>query len=636
MYYYEVLVANKYAKHAYVYSSEEVLTYGTVIELRFGKQRAYGVVVKILHNPAVEKNTVKSIDRIFPYIIPETMVSFLSAAAEYNVLSVGSVLEMALPTAALKPKTLGKLDTKLDAKTKLQSEITELTLSSDQVQCVDQIKAMQHGTMLLEGVTGSGKTIVALQGIINRAKKGKVLIIVPEIALSKNWVDSLSKHFDMPAFVYHHKITAAKKRDLFAWAVSDATGLIIGARSALFLPYCNLQAIVIDEEHAVAHKQENYPRYNARDMSILKAHHEKIPCVLLSATPSLEVQYNIAQGKYQHAQLDRTPKHGLAEFAFVKQEKMQILAPKIIELMAETFKNKMQVLLFLNRKGYAPYCMCNLCYKTIKCHGCDLPMIFYANHQVVCHKCGVSKRLPVACPSCSQNTTWKFHGVGVEKLQEFIEPLFPEQKFCIVTSDTKEIDQHIDDFNSKKIDCLIATQVLAHGHDFKNIALAVIVDADMGLNSPDFRASEKMFQLWQQMRGRSGRHEHPGKLLIQSENEDNRFFKLFKSTDPSNELMAERRASHFPPFTRCAFIILKSRNYNNTNQLLQNLRLEIHGAEIYGPRFVGKQNNIYEWRFLLKIARDRVPHVIIQAVASKLPKIKGLTLEFDVDPYSFV
>lgn|GEM_PF-1838461 len=689
----------------------------------------------------LEKNfQIKSILEVFPYNFSQIFVDFIIAVAEYNLANIGAILEMSfgsylgnlsknlpfLPYNLEKDGQLVGLDEVFEKNAKYKSIFTKVTsysqpfkpkkfivLTQDQAQCSQKISeaisAKKSKTIFVNGVTGSGKTIVTLEGIANVLENGreidlngsqgvncdsdvqgygnknnpielnknhlklpnscdfsseiiqskvatqsmksagKILIITPEISLGKMWKTLIRRRFGRESYFFHYKMGENYKYNVFDWVNSEASGVLIGARSALFLPYKNLRAIIIDEEHSSSLKQDRYPYYQARDMAILRAHMEGIPCILLSATPSLETKYNVTNGKYEQVDILRTPAKGLAKFAFVQQEKAQILAPDIIKAIEAAFQARQQVLLFLNRKGYAPYCTCQNCGNLLKCLGCDLPKIFYSNNYVVCHKCGISEVLPKVCKVCGQSTIWKFYGIGVEKLKEFVESRFPGRVFKVVTSDTKEIDEYLEEIENKAIDGLIATQVLVQGHDFKNISLVVVVDADMGLNSPDFRSTERVFQLWQQIRGRSGRHECEGKFMIQGASSQNRFVELFGDENVYESLMADRKEGNWPPFTRCAFVIIKSKDNDLIKKFCSNAvfdRLK-NGQEIelFGPLYIGKERFVSEWRFLIKIPKFRKLPELMSAIMADLEVIRkrmkaqnrkcDLKLEYEVDPYSF-
>lgn len=691
MYFYEVLVANKYATSKYTYSSSEIIEQNSLVIVEFGKSRCFGVSVGVLDS---QENTakIKQIERVFHYSFSSIFIDFIKNVASYNLSSIGSILEMSfggylqnlekdlpfLPYQIEKDGCLVSLEEVFTKNIKYKTIVNSVNayqkpfvedkfieLTSDQAFCAEKInQAIETGlgkTLFVNGITGSGKTIVTLEGIasiLNQSDQagGKILIITPEISLGKMWRSIIGRRFGRESYFFHYKMSDNYKYNVFNWVNSDESGIIIGARSALFLPYKNLRAIIIDEEHSTSLKQDRYPYYHARDMAILRAHLEKIPCILLSATPSLETKYNVKIGKCEQLDILRTPSKGLAKFKFVKQEKLQILAPETIKAINEAFASNQQVLLFLNRKGYAPYCICNNCGNLLKCFGCDLPKIFYSNSYVMCHKCGVNEILPHKCKSCGQSTTWKFYGVGVEKLKEFVDDIFPKRIFKIVTSDTKEIDEYLDDIENKRIDGLIATQVLAQGHDFKNISLVVVVDADMGLNSPDFRSTERVLQLWQQIRGRSGRHECEGKFIIQGVSNDNKFIELFGTENAYENLMQERMEGNWPPFTRCAFIIMKSKDQcaikdfcaNEVFEKIKSMETET-GVELFGPLYIGKERFVFEWRFLVKVSKNRKINEVMLKIIEELAQINksikaqmkkqgkkwDLQLEYEIDPYSF-
>lgn len=673
LYYYKILVGSLYASVEYIYSSSCPLKIGQIVEVEYGKKLAYGVcsaqVQDNFEDDVEKKYVVKSILKVFDYVIDPHVLKFTLQFGQYNLVSIGSIIQLILPveikSSALhllyeddgKIITLAQLLKKRCKRSAIEKmkvafnevinyEAHDLQLTSDQEQAVEKIAKLSN-VGVLSGSTGSGKTIVALKGAIENIKGylsagAKILILTPEVSLGKNWGEVILKHFGQYTCFYNYQVSDAYKESVFAWAMSNQPGIIIGARSALFLPYKNLRMIIIDEEHSSSLKQERYPRYHARDMAILRCNIERIPCLLLSATPSLETQYNIELGKYTSIQLSRTPLHGKAEYQFVQAEKSRLLASPIIDAMSYAFENRQQVLLFLNRRGYAPYCLCSSCNNVLNCKGCDVPMIFYNNHSLTCHKCEYKSTLPVVCPNCRANTTWKFYGIGIERLLEFVQKEFPNKAIEAVTSKTKELDEYINGLNTGKIDCLIATQVLAQGHDFKNISLVVIVDGDMGLNSPDFRSTERMYQLWSQLRGRSARHATAGKFIVQAVSEGNRFLSIFNSDDVYNLLLEERKHHKWPPFARCAFIIIKSKNYKQAQLYFELPEFEElkkhaqkHNIEFYGPLHIGKQNFINEWRFLVKVERTKRIDFAMRSIIDLLPKMKQIKVEFEVDPYTF-
>ena len=276
------------------------------------------------------------------------------------------------------------------------------------------------------------------------------------------------------------------------------------------------------------------------------------------------------------------------------------------------------------------------------CFGCEVPYVFYSQGYLMCNKCEKKAEIPSVCPSCKQNTIWKKYGIGIEKLEDYLRQLFPKYKFKSISSDTKEILEYLEELNENKINGLIATQVLAQGHDFKNISLAVAIDADMGLNSPDFRAKEKIYQLWQQIKGRSGRHNTQGKMILQTNHDQNRFISLLKSENPVEKLLDERKEENWPPYSRCAAIIVRSRNKVKVemdlfhSQEIKALKNNTNpNFEIYGPLFICKNKYIYEWRFLIKAPKNQAINEIVKNIMKDLPKLRDIEIEAEIDPYSF-
>ncbi len=655
LYFYNILVGNKNATRPYTYSSNQPLAIFQIVRIPFGTRSALGFVLDLAESNDSIK--IKSIIEAFDYLLESNFVSFLEQFADYNFVSIGSAIELALPNACFANPPLPLIFEKdnawvtldqlkgMKSNTIIKLPIFEgkyiekelFKLDEDQIDAVERLKKNTSVT-LLEGVTGSGKTIVALESLSNL--NGKVLIITPEISLGRSWANTIKARFGAPTFFYHHKISPIYKSSFFKWINSEDSGFIVAARSALLLPYKNLSAIIIDEEHSLSLKQDVYPRYHARDMAILRCSIQKIKCLLMSATPSLESCYNYQRNKYDYVKLRRQPRFGTPQLQVIKQERLEILACDIIKEIELCFSRNEQVLLFLNRKGYAPSCVCSNCWCNIRCVGCEVPKIFYSDHSIICHKCGNKDSLPTICPMCKTTTIWRKYGVGIEKLEEYVKNLFPSKAWASICSDTKDIDGLIGELNIGKIDGLIATQVLAQGHDFKRIALVVIVDADTGLNSPDFRIQEKMLQLWKQIRGRSGRHDLMGKIIIQTNDENNKFIQLFNEEDYVSKLMLERKEENWPPFSRCAALIFSAKQKNialnyfsssTFNALRSNSEFEI-----YGPLYFGRYKFIYEWRFLIKINRNKKFNKIIQEIINSLHKEKGLTFDIEIDPYSFI
>lgn len=613
MFFFEVYVVHSYCYKKYTYSSKVEYPFFSLVTVVFGNKKCFGVVL----NKTAPILNAKEILKWHNFIISGDFFNFIMHCSKYYFLSIGSVLELCFPSIAFQkslPIVLeyeNKNTSLLDLLNKIPlKEIKKLSLGGlfiknkdtcfeldeDQQNAVEFIKKSSK-PCLLEGVTGSGKTIVALKAIKNFKKK--ILILVPEINLSNNWVENIKKHLSIIPFIYHSQVSKAFKKSFFNWAISDEPGIIVGTRSALMIPYKNLDFIIVDEEHSASYRQDYYPYYGARDMAILLGTMCDIKVLLMSATPSLETVCNIYKQKYSHVKLLREPKHGLAKIEYIKGKSNQILSSELMNRVSQAFEKEQQVLFFLNRKGYVPYCTCNQCRTTLKCKNCETALTLYLDYKVLCHKCNQSFFLPKICSSCKMITTWSFWGLGVQKLDEFLKRTFPKKQFTVVTCDSEDISEQLKEIEENKVNGIISTQILAQGYDFKNIGLVVIVDADMGLSSVDFRSMERIYQLWQQLRGRSGRHEIQGSMILQYFKEDNKFLEVFQKKEIVKFLLEDRFKNRWPPFYKCAFIKFKDKNKEKLEQIVSNI--PINHEEVFGPMFFELKNKVYEFRFLIRV-----------------------------------
>ncbi|WP_342261719.1 replication restart helicase PriA [Alphaproteobacteria bacterium endosymbiont of Tiliacea citrago] len=645
MFFFNVYAANSFCSKPYIYAYSEDLEKNTVVSISFGTKTCFGVII----SKSTEIPNYKTIIKAYKFILKSTFFSYLLNFASYYYLNIGAVLELVFPSIAfqkgypilleyneknyalyqiLKILPLKKIKElkKITCQENIKNIGTtiDIKLSEDQKKAVLFIKNSKK-TCLLEGVTGSGKTIVALKSIKDFSKK--ILILVPEINLAYNWVKTIEETFNIIPFVYNSKISKSFKKSFYNWAISDDPGIIIGTRSALMIPYSNLDYIIIDEEHSTSYRQDVYPYYNARDMAILLSKNLQIQTLLLSATPSLETIYNIKANKYDHIKLIREPKHGLAKISYIKGNANEILSAEILSKVKKTFEKNQQVLFFLNRKGYSPYCYCNKCKNILMCKDCESALTFYLGYKIICHKCNKKNYLPKTCPDCNQSTTWSFWGLGVQKLNEFLLSIFPNNVFSVITCDSEDISEQLNNIYENKINGIIATQILAQGYDFKNIALVIVVDADMGLVSTDFRAMEKIYQLWQQIRGRSGRHDIQGEMILQNFKKENRFLELFKKNNVISYLLEDRYKFDWPPFSKTAFLKFKGKNREKLEKFVDSL--QFNNPKILGPMFFGLQNKIFEFRFLVKAKN----HLEIKEIINPIYKKFKTKIEIEIDPY---
>jgi primosomal protein N' (replication factor Y) len=434
--------------------------------------------------------------------------------------------------------------------------------------------------------------------------------------------------------------------------------VIVGARSALFLPFHDLGLIIVDEEHESAFKQEDGVIYQARDMAVVRGHLAKIPVILASATPSLETVVNVDQGRYRSLHLP--DRHGGAELPPVtlidlrrdKPERQQWLSPTLIHAVHETIAGEGQALLFLNRRGYAPLTICRDCGHRMQCPQCTAWLVEHRySARLQCHHCGYQTQMPPACPSCQHTGTFAACGPGVERLAEEAALLFPNLRRLIITSDTvggpKKATELIRMVTEREVDLIIGTQIIAKGHHFPHLTLVGVIDADLGLSGGDLRAAERTYQLLHQVAGRAGRAEKPGRVLIQSYDPDRPVMQALKDHDQPRFLKLEeedRREAGMPPFGRLAALIVSGRNEAAVDNQVRMLAAAIPrgdkaaGISVLGPAPapLAMLRGRHRRRFLIKCRRDVPPQPFIRAWLHGLKWPGDLRLQIDIDPYSFL
>ncbi|MGB2891857.1 MAG: primosomal protein N', partial [Albidovulum sp.] len=450
-------------------------------------------------------------------------------------------------------------------------------LAEDQAQAAATLRAAvrggRYGTTLLKGVTGSGKTEVYLEAVAECLRTGRqALVLLPEIALTAEFLTRVEERFGAMPGEWHSGVTQTERRRLWRMAGEVGVGLVVGARSALFLPFRDLGLIVVDEEHDTSYKQEDGVLYNARDMAVLRASLTDAQVVLASATPCLETWANAEAGKY--ARLDLTSRFGTADLPEMRAidmraERMEAsrwIGPTLVQVVRDRLNRGEQSLLFLNRRGYAPVTICRACGHQIGCDHCDARMVEHRfQKRLVCHQCGESKPMPAACPSCHAEGRLAPVGPGVERLAEEVAERFPEARVAVLSSDlfgtARALKEKIAEIAAGGADIIIGTQLVAKGHNFPLLTLVGVIDADLGLQGSDLRAAERTFQLMRQVSGRAGRGERPGVALLQTCQPEHAVIRAILSGDEEafwRAEAAERQAAGMPPFGRLAGIILSS------------------------------------------------------------------------------
>jgi primosomal protein N' (replication factor Y) len=519
------------------------------------------------------------------------------------------------------------------------------------------LRAGGYGTTLLRGVTGSGKTEVYLEAVAECLRQGRqALVLLPEIALTAEFLTRVEARFGTRPAEWHSGVTMAERRRLWKMAGQGGVQMVVGARSALFLPFRDLGLIVVDEEHDGAYKQEDGVLYHARDMAVLRASICGARAVLASATPSLESWANAEAGKY--ARLDLASRFGVAvmpEIAAIDLRAEAVpagrgVSPTLRRAVAERLAAGEQAMLFLNRRGYAPVTVCRACGHQIGCEQCDARMVEHRFHnRLVCHQCGESAPMPVVCPSCGVEGRMAPVGPGVERLAEEAAALFPEARIAVLSSDlfasARALKERIEAIAGGDADIIIGTQLVAKGHNFPLLTLVGVIDADLGLQGSDLRAAEHTFQLMRQVAGRAGRAERPGRALLQTHQPEHPVIRAILGGDEEGFWRAEareRQAAGVPPYGRMAGIILSSPDMKAAFDLGGWLArndgpLRAAGAEVFGPAPapIARIRGRHRVRLLVKAPRGAALQAALTQWLAPVKLPARMRLAVDIDPQSF-
>jgi primosomal protein N' (replication factor Y) len=555
-------------------------------------------------------------------------------------------------------------------------------LSADQGGAADRLRrAVGEGfsAILLDGVTGSGKTEVYFEALAETLRRGRqALVLLPEIALAAQWPDRFAARFGVEPVQWHSQMGQAARRKTWRAVALGRAPVVVGARSALFLPFPDLGLIVVDEEHDQAFKQEDGVTYNARDMAVVRGHLGGFPVVLASATPSLETVENARQGRYQHIELPS--RHGGAtlpsidlvdlrkdepqkwrpaptvapdsEGAVVKREeplRMGWLSPPLVQATRETLAAGEQVLLYLNRRGYAPLTLCRKCGHRLQCPRCTAWLVEHRRTgRLRCHHCDFQMPLPTACPACEAPDSLAPCGPGVERLAEEALFRFPEARLDIAASDTvpgpREARALAERVRDGTVNLIVGTQIMAKGHHFPGLTLVGVVDGDLGLSGGDLRAAERTHQLLHQVAGRAGRAERPGRVLIQTADPAHPVMEALASGDAARFLeteRAEREAFHWPPFGRLIALIVSSQDgpaAQATARALGRTAPLVQGVEVLGPAPapLALLRGRHRHRLLLKAEKGTRAQVLVVEWLARTPIPSNVKVQVDVDPLSFL
>ncbi len=522
----------------------------------------------------------------------------------------------------------------------------------------------KESTTLLNGVTGSGKTEVyfeVIKHILQNDPDAQILIMLPEIILTSQAEQRFTSYFGVPPIKWHSDLSKKEKRKNWQSISENLSKIVISTRSGLFLPFKNLKLIIVDEEHDFSYKQEDQVNYHGRDMAILKAHLLKIPVILASATPSLETIMNVKQKKYEEVILkSRYKEIQMPQIIMIDNRNLgkaknsySWLSPVFKKMMLEILSQDQQIMIFLNRRGYAPLTICNSCGFRYMCPNCSAWLVEHKNvGKMLCHHCDFSSIKEEKCSKCDAEDSFISCGPGVERINEEVVNFLKEQnlsaEIVLLTKDStpnvQESAKLINKIIRNEVKIIIGTQIIAKGHDFPNLKLVGVVDADLGLNGGDLRASEKTYQLLSQVSGRPGRHGEQGRVVLQSFNPENPVMKALSSGQQNDFIEAEinaRKSSKMPPFGSLASIVISSINeaelVDFAKYLVKKAPL-VKDIEIFGPApaIIFKLRNRLRYRILVKSHKksNLQPYLKKWFAQIKLPK--NIRMKLDIDPYSFM
>ncbi len=585
-----------------------------------------------------------------PYTLQEIMVGAGVGASVVKTLCNAGVL---LPLSREAKKDFPKP----------QSDFAKVCLTAEQQAAADVLCAgigKGFKATLLDGITGSGKTEVYFEAVAKVLEAGQqVLIMVPEISLTTQWLNRFAKRFGAVPAKWHSALGGRERSDTWQ-AVADGTAqVVVGARSALFLPFRNLGLIVVDESHDASYKQEDVVNYQGRDMAVVRAKFEEIPIILSTATPDLETVCNVESGKYDAVCLKSRyaaavlPEINVIDLKKNKPQKgewgVSWISPVLAEALQDKLDKKEQSVLFLNRRGYAPLLICRDCGYRMACPNCTAWLTEHKKTKsLICHHCGYSTSIPKVCPDCGSEDGLTACGPGVERIAEEVKWRFPEARTRILSSDITsslaEVSSVIREMEEGKVDILIGTQILAKGHHFPSLTLVGIVDADLGLLGSDLRASERTFQLLSQVSGRAGRGEKKGVVYLQSLYPDNAVLKALVSGNREEFMDLEkqsRKILKLPPFGKLAAVIVSGANQEQTEKTAIRLgqcapQTDFISTLGPAPAPIAVLRNKYRYRLLLKTVKNIQIQQVLKEWLRQVDIPANVRVEADIDPYSFM
>jgi len=653
LHYYNILITKPFNR-PFTYGSEHVLNIGDLVMVNFNHREIIGVVESRVEQVDIDKAKIKPILEVLEFKIPPHYMQFLKFCSQYNMVEMGSFLKMMLSHAeVLKKFEKYVLDDIVmdDIKKSLASLNDEQNTIYHSIS--EQIN--KFSVSVLQGVTGSGKTEVYLNLAAEIIKNGgQVLILLPEIALGSQLIERYEERLGIKPLIWNSKEGNKSKKITWYNSVIKNYPLIVGARSALFVPMKNLKMIIIDEEHDQSFKQEEGVHYNARDMAVLLAKLLEIPLLLASATPSIETIFNAKNGKYDLYEIKS--RYGNATLPDIKiidtsKEKLDsgvFISKTAIKTINEQLEQKQQILIYLNRRGYAPVSFCGGCGFKYECPSCTANLVKHKYNEVlICHYCGYKSCKIKECPNCKITDDIFAYGPGVERIEEEVKSTFPDARVLVFSSDTTKqasVKNLVKEIKDGEYDIIIGTQMITKGFHFPKLSTVLILDFDWSVKGFDLRAHEKAYQSLYQVSGRAGREEKKGQVLVQTIEPDSHLLEVLKNNSHREFVdteLSEREMANMPPYSSIGIVNFEA-NYENTilrytRELDDNI-FDMEGVRILGPSQapIFKLKNKFRYRYILvSNSKNNKLQSYIAKWLNMTPKPRQVKVKIDIDPMSF-
>ena len=651
----EILLALPVSDKTFFYKQKilegKKIKIGQIVKVRFRNREQIGIVLKVPKKVSINRKLSDIEFSYENYFFNEEILKSINFLSKYTCNSLSIILKNFLSGFKENFKKLELIYHNHDFKAPILSEEQKNALSS-----IKKKNQNSFSVISLYGVTGSGKTRVYMNLVKDKIQKNfQCLILVPEIILTKEWVNEIFNDFGIVAEIYHSSIKASQKAKIWNHIMLNKSILIIGTRSSLFLPFKNLGIIVVDEEHDPSYKQEDKLIMNARDFAIIRAKNSNCPIILSSATPSIENVYNCKKNKFLEIQmLKRANKVPLPNIQIIDMKKEKnIISDKLILQIKKNISLRLQTMIFINKRGYTSFTLCKNCGFIKQCPNCNVSLVLhnFINKEsfLLCHHCSYRKKFVNYCNNCKSESSIIFPGEGIEKIYEEIQKKFSGSKSIFISSDSikkkANLNSILKEIINNEVDIIVGTQILSKGHNFPYLKTVGILNIDHFLNDFDFRSYEKCFQQIIQVSGRAGRKDQVGNVIIQTYQPDHLVFKNCQNYSFKNfydQEIERRKKFEHPPFSNFISLIITSINDNKSRQfgnfLSNNLKKNFKHTGVFGPApaVISMKNKKYRYRLLIKLKKNYALQSNVKEFIKKFKVPSEIKLYIDVDPISFL